>query len=98
MAERIQIRRGSSNEWQTKNPILLPGELGWDTTTNGLKAGDGVTRWNSLGYLLQTMSVQLAQATDIEFTTLATGDVLRYYNGKWRNHNETNLVDGGNYG
>lgn len=97
MAERIQIRRGNSSEWSTRNPILLPGELGWDTTNNALKAGDGVTRWNSLPYLLQTMAVQLSQATDVELTTLSTGDVLRYYNGKWRNYNEGNLVDGGNY-
>jgi len=98
MAERIQIRRGNSSEWSTRNPILLPGELGWDTTNNALKAGDGVTRWNSLPYLLQTMSVQLSQATDVELSSLSTGDVLRYYSGKWRNHNESNLVDGGNYG
>ncbi|NBW20767.1 MAG: hypothetical protein EBR82_73665 [Caulobacteraceae bacterium] len=97
MSERIQIRRGSSSEWSARNPILLAGELGWDTTTNALKAGDGITRWVSLPYLLQTMSVQLSQATDVEFTSLVTGDLLRYYNGKWRNTNETNLVDGGNY-
>lgn len=97
MSQRIQIRRGSGSEWSTKNPILLAGELGWDTTNNGLKAGDGVTRWNSLGYLLQTMSFQLSQAADVEVTSLATGDVLRYFNGKWRNQNESQLLDGGNY-
>lgn len=97
MAERIQIRRGSSSEWTTKNPILRAGELGWDTTNNALKAGDGVTRWNSLGYLLQTMTAQLAQAGDVEFSSVSTGDVLRYSNGKWRNHNEVQLLDGGNF-
>lgn len=97
MSERIQIRRGSSSEWNTRNPILLAGELGWDTTNNALKAGDGITRWVSLPYLLQTMNVQIAQATDADFTDLTTGDVLRYYNGKWRNYKEAQLLDGGNF-
>lgn len=47
----LQIRRGSSEEWSVVNPTLDVGELGLDTTHNLLKAGDGITVWNSLSYI-----------------------------------------------
>lgn len=50
MAFRIQLRRDSSIDWQTVNPILLEGEMGLDLTLNCLKIGDGVTPWNDLPY------------------------------------------------
>lgn len=39
----------------------------------------------------------ISQATDVAFTTPTDGDVLRYSNGKWRNYQDTGLVDGGNF-
>lgn len=33
-----------------ENPILQLGEVGYETDTNKLKVGDGVTKWNSLPY------------------------------------------------
>jgi hypothetical protein len=50
MAFRIQIRRDASTIWAVNNPILLQGELGYETDTNYLKIGDGTTPWNDLGY------------------------------------------------
>lgn len=50
MAFRIQIRRDTSTTWAVNNPILLQGELGYETDTNYLKIGDGTTPWNDLGY------------------------------------------------
>jgi hypothetical protein len=50
MAVRIQIRRGVSTEWSTKNPILAEGEMALETNTRRYKIGDGVTHWNSLPY------------------------------------------------
>ena len=47
----LQIRRGSSEDWSVINPTLDVGELGLDTTHNLLKAGDGITVWNSLSYI-----------------------------------------------
>lgn len=46
----IQLRRDTSTNWTTKNPILKSGEAGYDTTNKKLKIGDGVTNWNSLAY------------------------------------------------
>lgn len=48
MSVRIQIRRGTSSEWESANPILASGELGYDSTNDRLKVGDGVTNWSSL--------------------------------------------------
>lgn len=52
MATRIQVRRGSTSDWSTANPILAAGEIGFDTTTANIKVGDGSTAWNALPYQL----------------------------------------------
>ena len=50
MANRIQLRRGSAQEWSNINPTLAIGELGIEIDTGRIKIGDGVTSWNSLKY------------------------------------------------
>ena len=47
----IQIKRGTAAEWNAANPILALAELGLETDTNKMKAGDGGTAWGSLPYL-----------------------------------------------
>jgi hypothetical protein len=42
MAFRIQIRRDTSLKWSTNNPVLLQGELGYETDTDCIKIGDGI--------------------------------------------------------
>ena len=49
---RIQLRRGTSSQWDNANPTLAAGEIGIETDTNTFKFGDGVTAWNSLDYAL----------------------------------------------
>ncbi|MBO5704937.1 MAG: hypothetical protein J6R99_02875 [Alphaproteobacteria bacterium] len=39
-----------ASKWAAENPILQLGEVGYETDTNKLKVGDGVTKWNSLPY------------------------------------------------
>jgi hypothetical protein len=48
--QKVQFRRGTAAEWTARNTLLLPGEVGLETDTQKLKIGDGVTRWQSLGY------------------------------------------------
>lgn len=50
MAFRIQLRRDTSSRWSLNNPILLAGEMGYETNTSYLKIGDGTTPWNDLPY------------------------------------------------
>ncbi len=50
MAIRMQQRRGTSEQWAAANPILAPGEIGWESETNKFKIGDGVNNWEDLSY------------------------------------------------
>lgn len=47
----IVIRRDKSTVWSYENPVLAEGELGLETDTNRLKAGDDRNSWNNLPYI-----------------------------------------------
>lgn len=47
----ILIRRGVTEEWESNNPILRPGELGVDLQVGNLKIGNGTSRWNDLEFI-----------------------------------------------
>jgi hypothetical protein len=51
---KIKIRRDTSTNWSTNNPVLRDGEIGLDTTVNKIKIGDGTTAWNSLAFYYET--------------------------------------------
>lgn len=51
---RFQNRRDTAANWSAQNPLLKAGELGFETTTNFFKIGDGVAHWNDLPYQNQT--------------------------------------------
>jgi len=44
----IQIRKGTSSDWNSANPVLASGEPGFDLGNNILKVGDGSKYWNQL--------------------------------------------------
>ena len=50
MAVKIQIRRGTAAQWTAANPVLIIGELGFETDTNLIKAGNGTSAWSALAY------------------------------------------------
>ena len=47
---KILIRRDTTANWTTVNPILKDGEMGYEKDTGKMKIGDGVTAWNALSY------------------------------------------------
>lgn len=47
---RIQLRRGTAAFWTDENPVLRPGEPGYERDTGKLKIGDGETHWRELEY------------------------------------------------
>ena len=51
---KIKIRRDTSTNWSTNNPVLRDGEIGLDTTVNKIKIGDGTTAWNNLAFYYET--------------------------------------------
>ena len=76
MSLKIQLKRGLSTSWATKNIVLDAGEMGIETDTNKFKIGDGTTAWNSLQYSNKTEwgSVEgtLANQTDLSARFLET--------------------------
>ena len=47
----IQLRAGTSEEWNTINPVLEANEIAYDSTYNSFKMGDGVKRWKDLKFI-----------------------------------------------
>lgn len=48
----ILMKRDSSKNWLNNNPILLSGQIGYDTTVKKHKIGDGYSHWNDLPYFI----------------------------------------------
>ena len=46
----FQFKRGLAEAWTRNNPILRPGEPGFELDTGKLKIGNGSTNWNNLEY------------------------------------------------
>lgn len=66
MALQIQIRRDTKDNWEESNPIMAHGEFGLENesiTTPPLtyKVGDGINRWNDLGYANADPSEEIAE-------------------------------------
>ena len=84
MAVRLQVRRDTSTNWSTNNPILQVGEFGFDTTVNRFKVGiasNETSRWNVLPYLnvIPSELKELAQDFVEEAITAGTG-ITKSYN------------------
>jgi len=56
MAYRIVLRQDIESNWTNNNPLLLSGELGFETDTKRIKLGDGDLVWNDLPYYLRSGS------------------------------------------
>jgi hypothetical protein len=50
MATKIQLRRDTTTNWTTANPVLSAAEIGVDLTTGQIKIGNGSSTWNQLSY------------------------------------------------
>lgn len=48
---RLQCRTDTAANWTSQNPVLLQGELGYESDTKKSKLGDGSTVWANLSYL-----------------------------------------------
>lgn len=74
MAQQIQIRRDTSTNWSSVNPILAQGEFGLETNTNKVKIGNGTSAWNSLNYFGGAGA--LASLADVSINSLVSGQVI----------------------
>src|SRR3954454_2465041 len=48
---RFQLNRRTAAQWAAANTVLLAGEVGVETDTLKIKAGNGSTAWNALPYI-----------------------------------------------
>jgi hypothetical protein len=55
-------RRGTKQQWETINPVLAVGEIGFSFNENVIKLGDGLTAWNSLPSVNGNSAYQVARA------------------------------------
>jgi hypothetical protein len=62
---KIQLRRDTTVNWESVDPILADGEQGYEKDTGKLKIGDGSTVWTLLPYLVGD-----GGASDVQYTTL----------------------------
>ena len=65
---RIQIRNDTAENWSSKNPVLLKGEVGleMDASPIRFKIGDGTTAWNDLGYVYDFNAIMTQVDSKIE--------------------------------
>ena len=56
---RIQQKADTSSNWTSSNPVLLRGELGFETDTLKFKIGNGTSNYNSLEYFPAVSSITI---------------------------------------
>lgn len=70
----LQVRRGTNTEWNSADPILAVGELGYNTTSGKFKIGDGTSHWTVLGYSAVTPGELTELAQDAVAALILDGD------------------------
>ena len=80
----IQLRRGTSTEWSSANPVLFQGEIGLETDTRKFKVGDGTTAWTGDADLEAIILAATGQAMNsrnaskIEFDFIPLTDFISF--------------------
>jgi hypothetical protein len=74
---RIQLRRGSSSDWTTDNPILAVGEVGVEITSTAtkFKIGNGSENWEDLPYYENTDVLETLFVSSASLSTTLTAYV-----------------------
>lgn len=62
---RHQQAADTAANWTTNNPVLMAGEIGVEQDTGFIKIGNGVSSWNTLGYI-NTVEIVTWTAADLE--------------------------------
>jgi hypothetical protein len=75
----IQLRRDTTANWTSANPILAQGEFGYDTTLKKLKIGDGISHWLELDYITLTPTEIEDLFPTFSYSLLRTGDDVTLY-------------------
>lgn len=68
----MQIRRGTTDEWEIIDPILADGEIVYDTTKQAIKIGDGEHTFKSLEYIGVTWEME----KEYDFGDIDEGEIV----------------------
>jgi hypothetical protein len=79
MADRIQVRKDSAANWESANPVLAQGEIGFELDSGRAKIGDGSNAWSALSYNIDPLLIQISATEPASGTFWFDGDNL-YYN------------------
>ena len=92
----IKITRSAGTTWPTRFGPAPPGVISQPDNHEVSASVQSVAA--SIGPMGNNIAVgPLENISDVDILNVQNGDVLRYANNKWRNYNETNLTDGGNF-
>lgn len=72
----IQLKRGKSSSWNSLNPILNPGEPGFEIDTGKIKIGNGVSAWRNLSYVGDSKRLIVNAKTVFDFPSIGEVDVI----------------------
>ena len=72
----IQLKRGQASSWAALNPILQPGEPGYEINTGKLKIGNGIDKWLDLPYLGEDKDLIISADTRNDFPEIGESDVI----------------------
>jgi hypothetical protein len=96
----IRVTRSAGQSWNAK---YAPGVQNPDNlaTASLERIQDTLANVGPLGPpgfpTTPAQPASLIELTDVLLSGVSAGDVLRYENNRWRNYNETQLTDGGNF-
>lgn len=72
----IQLKRGKSSSWTTLNPVLSPGEPGFEIDTGKVKIGNGIDEWVELPYLGQDKTLIVTAETHYDFPAIGDANII----------------------
>ncbi len=86
MSTQIQIRRDTEANWESENPVLADGEIGYDKTNNRFKVGNGVDAWNDIEFSGSSVATE-EQPNDPgkgdQWFDPSTGNLLIWNGSEW---------------
>jgi hypothetical protein len=92
MATKIQVRRDSSADWTTINPVLSEGEIGFETNTGKFKIGNGSSAWSALDYFLDSSDLSgYLTVSSASTTYLTQASASTTYQQKVANISDTEI-------
>lgn len=79
----IRHRRATKLQWTAFDPVLAAGEIGFEIDTGKFKIGDGLTKWESLGYFLGEADVRSLLGDGDGDSNIAIDDVATSLDSTW---------------